>query len=115
MNGFTYQILRLLQIGKENAITGRKLASKLGLKEDRSVREGIRSLIADGWPVASSVDGNKGYFIANTAAEADEYLADLKSRLVQDAYRRRDFKKAAKLMREPHQVPMFFRMKETHG
>ena len=90
-------LLTVLQLhrGKARAITGKDLARVMGELDDRRIRKEIRELIADGHPIASSTESPYGYFIAETPEEVDQYLKQLKSRLVKDAYRRRDFKKAA--------------------
>src|SRR4030042_4005918 len=90
-------LLTILQLhrGKTRAITGKELAQILGEPNDRMIRKEIRELIADGHPIASSTEKPCGYFMAETPEEVDQYLKQLKSRLVKDAYRRRDFKKAA--------------------
>jgi len=92
-------IIRLLENrqGKENAITGKELARLLGERDDRRIRQIIRELIEEGYPIASSVTGTKGYFMTQTFAEKEEYLAVMRSRLIQDALRRRDYKKSAGL------------------
>ena len=81
--------------GKARAITGKDLAMIMGEPDDRPIRKEIRELIAEGYPIASSTEKPCGYFMAETPEEVDQYLKQLKSRLVKDAYRRRDFKKAA--------------------
>jgi DNA-binding GntR family transcriptional regulator len=78
--------------GPENAITGKELAELHGYRDDRTVRLAIRELIAEGVPVASNGDG---YFIITTRQQAEEYAGSIKSRLIEDAIRRRDFRKAA--------------------
>jgi len=95
-----------LNSGLSRAITGRLLASRLGLKDDRLIRMAIRELIADGLPIASSVQKPYGYFIIETPEEAEAYMAVIKSRLVEDAYRRRDFKRAAFNIRVPEQLKL---------
>jgi len=84
--------------GKAKAIPGDKMAHILGEKTDRRIRNIIRELIAVGYPVASSVTPPRGYFMVETVTEAKAYQRDLKSRLVEDAYRLRDFKKASGLL-----------------
>lgn len=79
--------------GKSNAIPGRGLASLFGFKDDRIIREVIRVLIKEGYPIAASVTVPVGYFHIETWAEYKEYLDDLLSRLKENAYRRSDFKK----------------------
>ncbi len=90
-------LLTILQLhrGKARAITGKDLAQLLGEPHDRMIRKEIRELIAQGHPIASSTEHPYGYFMVETPEEVDQYLKQLKGRLVEDAYRRRDFKKAA--------------------
>ena len=78
--------------GRTKAIRGSELAQMMGFKNDRAVRLAIRDLIADGYPIASTTQEPAGYFIAASLEEANEYMDDLKGRLIQDALRRRDFK-----------------------
>jgi len=99
-------ILHELKKGKHNAITGRILAQRFGFKDDRPIRLAIRKLIAEGKPIASAVSPPMGYFIAQDKGEAEQYLSDLKGRLVEDAYRRRDFKIAARAILQPEQLAM---------
>jgi len=54
--------------------------------------------------VASSVIPPVGFFIAETREEVRQYIANIKSRLVEDAYRRRDFLRAAKKIVQPEQM-----------
>lgn len=84
--------------GRENAITGRSIAAQCGMKDDRQVRLAIRDLIKDGWPIASATEPPAGYYLVETLAEAEAYKAGLRSRLIEDAKRRRDFKVAAARM-----------------
>ena len=81
--------------GNENAITGLAIAHLLGFRENRAVRRVIRELISEGCPVASSVSKSKGYFIVENREEVDRYLQHLRDLLIEDATRRRDFKKGA--------------------
>jgi len=96
-------VLSLLRHGKENARTGKSLARTLGFSEDREVRIAIRELIADRVPVAAS---SHGYYIATSSDEAIQYMKVLRSRLVNDAYRRRDFKLASRVILDPHQMTL---------
>lgn len=100
------EVRSLLRYGKENARTGKDLAKVLGFKDDRLVRLVIRDLIAEGLPVASSVTPPFGFFIASSLDEARDYMRVLKGRLVQDAYRRRDFKIACREILHPHQMAL---------
>lgn len=96
----------LLWYGKEKARTGKELARVLGFSSDRLIRHAIRELIAEGVPVASSVTPPLGYFIASSLDEATDYMKVLKSRLVNDAYRRRDFRIAAREVLQPCQLEL---------
>lgn len=97
----------LLRYGRKNARPGKEFADLLGFSNDRSVRQAIRFLIAEGVPIASSVTRPHGYFIVNSQDEATDYLKVLKSRLVNDAYRRRDFQRAAREILHPSQMELF--------
>ena len=98
------RILEHLGYGKEHAVTAARLAFALGIP-DRQLREEIRNLIAEGWAIASSVSKEKGYFIANCQAEVDEYIESVRGRLI-EAYRIRDFKRAARVIRQARQIPL---------
>jgi biotin operon repressor len=91
-------ILLMLKDGKENAVTGKELAKRLGERGDRRIRLAIRELIHDGVPIASTVTGEpKGYFVAVNDSEAREYVGSLTSRLREDHERISDFERASKL------------------
>jgi len=81
--------------GKARAITGRELSTLVGHHDDRRIRQVIRELIKSGLPVASSTEFPAGYFLVTTRQEAEEYAASIRSRLIEDALRRRDFRRAA--------------------
>jgi len=101
-------LLTILQLhrGKHRAITGKELAELLGDMNDRMIRKEIRELIAEGHPIASSTENPYGYFLAETPQEVEQYLKQLKNRLVEDAYRRRDFKKAARILSKEKQLAL---------
>ena len=103
-DGLKPKILEQLHRGQSKAIPGSLLAKRLGYKNDRAIRIAIRELIADGVPVASSVIPPVGFFIAETREEVKQYTANIKSRLVEDAYRRRDFLRAASKIIQPEQM-----------
>jgi hypothetical protein len=100
-------IMALLKKGRMNAIKGCELAKTLGFNDDRTIRLAIRELIRENTPIAASTGSKKvledgtevieppGYFIAESRLEADTYLSVMKGRLIEDALRRRDFKRAA--------------------
>ena len=81
--------------GEDKAIIGRELAKMFGLKDDRRVRLAIRDLIKDGLPIAANTESLAGYFVVNTRQEADRYAQSIRNRLIKDAIRRRDFRRAA--------------------
>ena len=81
--------------GRARAVTGRELANIVGHKDDRQVRLIIRELITEGLPVASATEFPGGYFIVTTRKEAEEYALSIRERLIEDALRRRDFRRAA--------------------
>lgn len=97
---------KLIRTGRPNAITSQELAHRLDTDE-RSIRLLIRDMIADGVPVASSNAKPMGFFIAETREEAEQYMGTLKSRLVEDAYRRRDFKRASTYLWPERQLNLF--------
>ena len=81
--------------GRDRAITGKELAKMLGHRDDREIRQVIRALIKDGLPVASTTRPPAGYFLVTSYEEAREYANSIKGRLIEDALRRRDFRRAA--------------------
>lgn len=97
------RILNLLKTGKENAITGKRLAYILEELDDRKVRKTIFQLIKQGYPILSSVSGSKGYYLAKDYQEVLEYRETLLSRIRHDALRLSYLKKAVKLSVEPKQ------------
>lgn len=89
--------------GRDKAITAKELAFMLGQKDDRKIRLIIRELISEGMPIASSTESPQGYFIITNHAEAERYAEGEKSRLIEIAIRRRDFRRAASLYLAPAQ------------
>lgn len=96
------QLKRILQRheGRGQAITARELAAVTGYDE-RRVRLVIRELITDGLPVASSTESPAGYFMVATWEEAHRYAESIKGRLIEDAIRRRDFRRSVALYLKP--------------
>ncbi len=99
-------ILTQLRPGKAHAIPGHVLAKRLGHNNDRTIREEIRDLIASGFAIASSNSKPMGFYLAESPEEVEEYMAVLQGRLVEDAYRRRDFKRAARDIMKPQQLAL---------
>lgn len=96
----------VLPVGRQNAVTGAVLAHRFGYRTDRAVRLAIRELIVSGLPVASETTSPAGFFIADTQDEVKTYAQALRDRLIEDAKRRRDFLRAAKMIRYPGQLPL---------
>ena len=81
--------------GRGSAITGRALAQMLGYKDDRAIRQAIRELRADHFPVLSATDSPAGYFLPLNQGEVTDCLEQNKSRLIEDAKVIRDIKLGA--------------------
>lgn len=84
--------------GPEKAITGRELAVMFGFKSDRIIRLAIRALIrgeGDGNNGLPLVSTGQGYFIPTSRQQAEDYRQKEKGRLIEDALRIRDFRRAA--------------------
>lgn len=93
--------------GKEYAVTGKSLANILNYSNDRIIRIAIREMIADGIPIASSVNQPYGYYIVSTQQEYNEYIAVLRARALEDFGRLKDFRKASEeLFSKGHQMAM---------
>lgn len=90
-----------LHEGPGQAVKARQLAGMFGYKDDRAIRLAIRELIAEGLPVASSTEKMPGYFLVTSRQQAELYAGSIKSRLIEDAKRRRDFRKAADMWLTP--------------
>ena len=96
----------VLEVGLGSALKSKDISVLCNLHE-RDVRLVIRELIKDGLPVASSTDGlHGGFYITATRAEADAYIADMRSRIVEIALRMRDYKRAARSILNPGQLAL---------
>jgi len=80
--------------GSCNAITGIRIARRLGYRNDRKVRVVIQRLIAEGKPIAASVSEPVGYYLVQTREEAEAYAAVLRSRATRTFERLHDFQRA---------------------
>lgn len=80
--------------GHDRAITSQMLTRLTGAS-DRRIRQTILELIKGGLPIASSTRPPYGYFLTATWREAEDYEESVKSRLIEDAKRRRDYRIAA--------------------
>lgn len=90
--------------GRSKAIKGSEFARLLGFHDDRQVRQVIRELIADGYPIASSTEKPAGFFITVCRSEVEAYAKTLRKRLIEDAIRRRDFLRASRVILQPEQL-----------
>jgi biotin operon repressor len=72
--------------GRENAMTGERLASYFG-GDKRGIQQEIQRLRNDGYPIVSSDrEGQKGYFYPASPEEAKEaqtYLRSMRNRALQ--------------------------------
>lgn len=96
-------LLRALGTGHEHALTAQYLASLCGQRDHRMVRKTIRDLISEDYPIAAC---SKGYFFAETRQEVELYSKDLRKRLIKDAIRRRDFRRASRGILHPEQLKL---------
>ncbi len=100
-------ILQQLQSGKAHAIQGAILAKRLGFSNDREIRAEVMELIRLGYAIASSTKPPYGFFFIQNRAEADEYIATLRSRIKEVCIRRAEFKLAVlKSLNKPKQLSM---------
>ena len=82
-----------LRIGSNQAIKGDVLAARLGYRTTRAIRLAIREIVREGRPVIG--DSQRGYYYPASLEECHHGMADLRSRLIEMALRRRDIKRAA--------------------
>lgn len=102
-------LIRCIGRGRQAALTGKKLAYMIESDadgKDRYLRLLIGELIQEGYPIASATDSPAGFFIAQTREEVDHYAKGLRSRLIKDALRRRDFLRASRSILQPEQLLM---------
>ncbi len=103
------KLIRHLGKGRQGALTGKTLAYLFESDsdgQDRHLRMIIGELIEEGYPIASTTESPAGFFIAQTAQEVKRYAQTLRSRLIKDAVRRRDFLRAARPILKPEQMKM---------
>ena len=106
--GTKARILQVLGSGKAQRRKGPVLAQVVGsdLRGDTNFRAIVRDLIEEGHPIASVAGKRGGFFLAITKEEVQEYADSLRSRLIKDALRRRDFLRAARDILDPVQLTM---------
>ena len=68
-------ILDFIPTGKENAISKQKLMEVTGIKDERLVRDAIKSQVENGVPILSS-SGHKGYWYSEDIDEIEEFIRE---------------------------------------
>jgi len=71
-------ILKLIPHGRENAITRAELVRLCGM-DDRTVRENIKRLVSEGYPILSSSQA-KGYWLSEDIHEIEAFIRECDSR-----------------------------------
>lgn len=104
MTGLELEVLMNIPHGRYNPIRSQQIAFQVDIPE-RRVRLIIRELVKV-YPIAAATEAPAGYFIAETQDEVNQYAQSLRNRLIEDAKRRRDFLRAAKIKVEPRQLEM---------
>jgi hypothetical protein len=102
------RVLEQLQPGKTNSRTVRQLMPLLKVRDERRIRQAVLELIQQGHPIAASNGQPQGYYLVTNWEEANEYMANLKSRMSEIAVRLHAFVQATKKL-EPHyeHLPLF--------
>lgn len=99
------EVLHQLSEGKDNAISGKILAQRLGQKDSRHARLAIIDLIVeDGIPIIG--DSGHGYYIATTRAECDKALKVLRDSYGVMLYRHYKYLKRAREKKFSGQLSM---------
>ena len=81
---FKIRILEKLGKGHNNAILLKNLCLLLGCKNERKVRLAIEDLRRERWAILIPATPPFGYFLAETQAELDEYIAYMRHRMVEE-------------------------------
>lgn len=92
--------------GRQAAIRGKDLAWQFGYGDDRMFRLIIRELIAEGYPIASSVSEPFGFYLVTNEHEALDYIRVLMERIKEDQARLDDFIKATSDYALPEQFTL---------
>ena len=100
------ELIPLLGMGREQARKAKELGELFGT-DIRAVTIAVRELIEGGDPVAASTDRTEGgYYITATREEAEQYILFMKSHIIELAKRMRDYKRAARSIMNPGQLPL---------
>jgi len=109
------KILNHLEVGHNNAIPLKNLCLKTGTSE-RKIRLGIEQLRREGWCVLIPGSAPFGYFLAENQAELDEYIAYMRSRLIEEYRTYRIVKNATiRKFRKTVQLPLIIGDKNNDG
>jgi len=73
-------VSEFLSKGKENARTGRELATLLNITM-RELTQAIERERRDGQPICASTGNNPGYYLAASKEEMEDYCGSLKRRM----------------------------------
>ena len=68
-------IIDFIPTGKENAVSKQKLMEVTGIKDERLVRDAIKSQVENGVPILSS-SGHKGYWYSEDIDEIEEFIRE---------------------------------------
>lgn len=79
--GFQLKASDFLLHGAENAITGDSLVREMGLADLRQLTAIIERERKEGVPICASCVCDRGYYLAETPAELEEYIKSLDRRL----------------------------------
>lgn len=71
-------LLNLIPYGRDNAISRADLVRLTGL-DDRTVRDNIKELVRQGYPILSSSQA-RGYWLSNNIAEIEAFIRECDSR-----------------------------------
>lgn len=75
-------IHEILPSGKSNAVPGHVLIAALHLRELRELTQIIERERKDGFPICASTGDIKGYYLAATPGELEDYIKSLGRRIL---------------------------------
>jgi biotin operon repressor len=87
------RILEIIPLGQKSSIRRIDLQKQLGINE-RIIRNSIESLRHQGYLIGTT---GRGYYLCENYKEASAFLDYMRSRVINECWIIRDFKKSAKL------------------
>lgn len=75
-------IHEILPSGKANAVPGHSLMATLHLRELRELTQIVERERKDGFPICASTGDVKGYYLAATPGELEDYIKSLGRRIL---------------------------------